>query len=776
MKKYISLTAILFAATVATAQTLNVKVGSVTYQFPAADAGDMTYSGGSTLTIMGKTFSVSDISSMTVDDTEVTANAVDIAYSGTAATVTVAGNVAQYVTPTVSGAHVSIAQTNTADVDDDEITYTLSGTTTDGEFALSGSYKCTVSLDGVTLTNPSGAAINITNKKRIQISAKQGTESTLTDGADGDWKGCIYSKGQIQLQGNGTLNVYGNTAHAIKSGDYISVKHLTLNILSSVKDGISCNGYFQMKSGTVSISGVGDDGIQCDLDGTVSTGETTDHDGEDSGNVYIEDGTLNVTATATASKCVKSAGSVSVSGGTTVLNAQGAIDLTETDDDGSIDPSYATGIKADGNFTQSGGDITINIPSTAAAARGIAVDSTFTSTADSEGTLTIVNKAAISNGGSSYFCTAKGIKAADVAIGGGTVNITMSGAASKGIKADYSSSAKGDSAIVITGGTITIATSGAGAVDATEADGKGSSCLNSDGNMTISGGTLTLTATGTGGKGIKCNLVLTISGDASVKATASGSNYSSGNYSASAKAIKAGYKVAQSNARNSIPAVTGPGGGGPNGGGGGGPNGGGGGGGDQTKYNYYGGIVITGGTVVAIAKSHEAIESKNTIDISGGDVYAESSDDAINSASDFTITGGYVMGNSSGNDGLDANGDFYIKGGTVFAVATTSPEVGIDANTEGGYSLYISGGYVAAIGGLENNSSVSTKKTTASYTKGYWHAFKVNSSTQFSFKVPSNSSMPSSMTICAPSYTPSVTKLSTSTPSGTGFWNGYGVR
>ena len=302
MKKiYLVITAIMLTMTVA-AQTLSVKTGSVTYLFPSTQTGDMTYNDGETLTVMGKTFTMSDINEMAVVETAVTNNTVSIDYDGTTASVVVAGNVAQYVSTTVEGAHVTIIQSNTADVDGDEITYVLSGTTTDGEFALGGSYKCTISLNGLTLTNPSGAALNIANGKRIQISAKNSTVNTLTDGANGSQTGCIYSKGQIQFQGKGTLNVAGNTKHAIKSGDYISVKNLTLNITKAVADGINCNEYFLMESGNVSISGVGDDGIQCDLDGTTSTGATTDHEDEDSGNIYLQGGTLTVTTTAVGTK------------------------------------------------------------------------------------------------------------------------------------------------------------------------------------------------------------------------------------------------------------------------------------------------------------------------------------------------------------------------------------------------------------------------------------------------------------------------------------------
>ena len=71
-------------------QTLNVRVGNVTYQFPATQTGEMTYAAGETVTIMGKTFPLADIDGMTVDDTDVTNNLVAIAYSTNGdATVTV---------------------------------------------------------------------------------------------------------------------------------------------------------------------------------------------------------------------------------------------------------------------------------------------------------------------------------------------------------------------------------------------------------------------------------------------------------------------------------------------------------------------------------------------------------------------------------------------------------------------------------------------------------------------------------------------------------------
>ena len=352
MKRTYTLLSAIVLTLAAAAQTLNVQVGSVTYQFPASQTGEMTYNNGSTLTVMGKTFNLSEISGMTVDDSEVTDNQVQIIYSGTTAAVHIAGNVAQYVTATVSGAHVTIDQSNTEAVNDNEITYQLSGTSTDGSLTMNGSYKCTVSLAGVTLTNPAGAAINITNSKRIQLSAKKETVNTISDGS-GSQKACIYSKGQLQIQGNGMLNVAGNCKHAIKSASYISVKNITLNITSAVSDGFSCEEYFLLKSGTVTISGTGDDCIQCDLGGTASTGETAEHANEDTGNVYIDGGTLNMTATADAAKGIKAAGDVRIADGTLSITQTGNIVA------GDDDISYPTSVKSTGDIVITGGSVTI---------------------------------------------------------------------------------------------------------------------------------------------------------------------------------------------------------------------------------------------------------------------------------------------------------------------------------------------------------------------------------------------------------------------------------
>ncbi|MBQ1841884.1 MAG: carbohydrate-binding domain-containing protein [Bacteroidales bacterium] len=152
-----------------------------------------------------------------------------------------------------------------------------------------------------------------------------------------------------------------------------------------------------------------------------------------------------------------------------------------------------------------------------------------------------------------------------------------------------------------------------------------------------------------------------------------------------------------------------------------------------------GNAYFNGGKIYASASGHEAIESKNKIEISGGEVYAYASDDAINAAGDFTISGGYVCGLSTGNDGMDSNGNFYIKGGVVLAGGSTSPEVALDANTEARKQLYLEGGTLIAFGPLENGASISQALVSSSRTANTNYALYDGTTLLCAFKTPSSS-------------------------------------
>ena len=248
-------------------------------------------------------------------------NTVEVKFNGNTATVTMADNIKSYVTvASGTSSHVKLVQAEsflgidaTIDNEDGEIIYVLSGTSTDGEFYLEGAFKCTVELNGIELTNPSGPAINLQNGKRCSVSAKKGTTNTISDGANDNFNGCYHCKGHTKFKGKGTLNVTGNSAHAVYSKEYVEIKNLTLNITSAVKDGIHCKEYFLMESGTVNINTAGDDGIQVELANDPVTGVIAGHEDENTGNFYMTGGTLTISSY--KGKTVKADGDIVITGG-----------------------------------------------------------------------------------------------------------------------------------------------------------------------------------------------------------------------------------------------------------------------------------------------------------------------------------------------------------------------------------------------------------------------------------------------------------------------------
>ena len=583
MKKIIVLIISCFAVGgLLTAQTLNVQVGQVKYQFPAEQAGEMTYAEGTTLDIMNKVFTLADVETMYVDESVVKDNTVAVVYNGQTAAITVAGNVAQYLTITATGAHVNIEQSSDLA---EEITYTLSGSSDDGECYISGSYKATVELNGLTLTNKtpvkSGAAVHIQNSKRIKVKVMDGTTNTLVDCASGSQKGAFYVKGHPEFSKSGVLNVVGNLKHAIKSGEYIELKEATLNVTSAQGDGINCAQYFLMKSGNVNINNVTDDGIQCDIEDTEvgSTGETEDHEDEDSGNIYLE-----------------------------------------------------------------GGQITIN----------------------------------------------------------------TAGIAAKGVKSE------GD--LIVKGGTIAVTTTGNGKWDEEDLKTKASACLGSDAKVVISGGTLTLTSTGAGGKGINCDAAFELSGGEVTIVTKGALYYHNGttentNYTGNTDNVNSDYYSSSKGVKAD------------------------------------GAITISGGkiSVATAGRNAEGIESKTSILISDGEVTVNSYDDGINvggDGSDLIISGGYVYSRAMNNDGIDGNGNVYVKGGLVYAIGANSPEVAIDANSEEQKKLYVQGGTLIAVGGLESGAQISggTCKQTTSFTSEAWYALYDGGELVAAFQTPATSS------------------------------------
>lgn len=474
-----TLTVIILAAIAAlptTAQSLKVAEGNVSYIFPATEMGEGVFTSASTFEILGRQFSTTDVTEMTVTNSEIERNTVEIAFNGTSATVAIAGNIARYVTATIDGAHVSLTQSSDAgEGTSGEISYILSGNSDDGGFAMTGSYKATIELRGLNLTNLSGPALDIQNGKRIALSAKAGTENTLADGPDGSHKGAIVCKGHLELKGKGSLSVAGHTSHAIYAKEYVEMKNATVDISAAVKDGINCTQYFLLESGALTITGVGDDGIQTDFK------DADDRETEDTGTITIAGGCLKVDVTATAAKGLKAEGNVDFTGGATIVSVSGKGKWDST----KLKTKASSCISADGDINVTDGTITLT--ASGSGGKGMSCDGTLTINGGSIDVTTTGGIFAYVNGkeydgytgntdnlDSDLKSSPKGMKAdTEVIINGGNINILTTGNGAEGIES------KG--ILTVNDGQINIQSKDDG--------------INSSSHMYIKGGDITVVAT-----------------------------------------------------------------------------------------------------------------------------------------------------------------------------------------------------------------------------------------------------------------------------------------
>ena len=252
---------------------------------------------------------------------------VNITFDGETATVT--GNPSS-VFVAIDGAHVTI--TSTAK----RVRYVVTGTTPNGSLKFYGDKKFQLQLNGVDITNPTGAAINNQCGKSFYLVLNSGTVNTLRDGENytmvegEDQKGALFSEGQILVSGKGRLDIYSVGKHCMASDDYVFVRP-------------GCQLYMNSTSGH---------GIKA-----------KDY-------VYIKGGVINMEIAADGAKGINCDSLVYITGGRTTIITSGTSRL-ELDEQGNEVSTGVAGVKADWNITMTGGKL--NIKCTGNDAKGINV-------------------------------------------------------------------------------------------------------------------------------------------------------------------------------------------------------------------------------------------------------------------------------------------------------------------------------------------------------------------------------------------------------------------
>lgn len=339
-----------------------------------------------------------------------------------------------------------------------------------GNYKLTGTYSGQIKveaadsdmvrliLNNATITNSTGAAINVVEADEVVIYTASGTTNTVSDGssysdtASGSPDAAIYSKSDLTLAGEGTLKVEGKYEEGIHTTDGLVIASGTLEV-NAANTGIKGKDYVDILDGTVTVT-ASQDGIKA----------TNDTDGN-RGWVRLSGGTVNISAGDDGFKAERvleiSGGTLNITQANEGIEAQyinildGTVNVTSSDD--GINASYSTTTTTDSTSTDS---------------------TTATSTKQS------------AQGGQNSAPQAPSGSAGQAPAGGGQAPSGTMGQPPAGGGAGGGMGGGGtfevvDATINITGGTVTVNANGDG--------------IDSNGTATLSGGTLIVNGPFTGG-------------------------------------------------------------------------------------------------------------------------------------------------------------------------------------------------------------------------------------------------------------------------------------
>ena len=224
-----------------------------------------------------------------------------------------------------------------------------------GNYKLTGTYEGQIKveaadsdmirliLNNATITNSTGAAINVVEADEIVIYTASGTTNTVSDGssysdtASGSPDAAIYSKSDLTRAGEGTLKVEGKYEEGIHTSDGLVIASGTLEV-SAANTGIKGKDYVDILDGTVTVT-ASQDGIKA----------TNDSDGN-RGWVRLSGGIVNISADDDGFKAERvveiSGGTLNITQANEGIEAQyinildGTVNVTSSDD--GINASYST--------------------------------------------------------------------------------------------------------------------------------------------------------------------------------------------------------------------------------------------------------------------------------------------------------------------------------------------------------------------------------------------------------------------------------------------------
>lgn len=170
-------------------------------------------------------------------------------------------------------------------------TYIIKGKLTDGQIIVNADStdKIQLVLDGVKISCKTTAAINVIEAKKVFITTADNSENTLTvpnefvKTDDNKADGVIYSKQDVTLNGNGTLNIESPYGHAVVCNDDLIITSGNYN-LSAGKHCIKANDSISIAGGVF------------DLTAEKDTFHCNNKSDSSKGNIYIQNGDIKINA------------------------------------------------------------------------------------------------------------------------------------------------------------------------------------------------------------------------------------------------------------------------------------------------------------------------------------------------------------------------------------------------------------------------------------------------------------------------------------------------
>ncbi len=152
--------------------------------------------------------------------------------------------------------------------------FEVTGENADAMIYVNALERVKLRLNGVKLTNLTGPAIFFDNTDKAFITVSKGSENYIADGEEYsvDAKAAIFANDDLEIKGEGILNITSKAHHGIASDDDIKIEEGTLVINAEKKDGIHANNTIKIQGGNITVTAYGD-GIQAEEDVVIQGGE-----------------------------------------------------------------------------------------------------------------------------------------------------------------------------------------------------------------------------------------------------------------------------------------------------------------------------------------------------------------------------------------------------------------------------------------------------------------------------------------------------------------------